>query len=202
MNRRCPRMPRYLLPATTAAVLLATLLAAPLSADDRELYVGLHLGLSGVDVDTSDAFDQVLDGDENSQSYEIGYKFSRYFAVEAGYYDLSEVDGAIRPCAEGVSCSDIPIRGKITAVAAAIVPHYDITGRVRVFAKLGIVSWGADVEDASEDLDVVLADVDEEDVIYGVGAEVQILGRLRAVGRWESIAGDIETISAGIRLAF
>ena len=202
MTRRRSLMPRFLPVATPIALLLATLVSTPAAAADREIYVGFHLGLAGVDINRGDAFDQVLDGDENSLSYDIGYKFNDFLAVEVGYYDLSKVDGAIRPCAEGVSCSDIAIKGKITAYSAAIVPHYDITGRIRVFAKFGIVSWAANVEDAAEDLEITLVDVDDEDLIYGVGVEVQILGRFRAVGRIESIAGDIETVSAGIRMVF
>lgn len=201
MTRRRPTMLRSLLAAAPVALLAATLAPAPASAE-RELYVGFHVGLAAIELDRSAAFDQVLDGDENSVSYDVGYKFNDYLAVEVGYYDLSKVDGAIRPCAEGVSCSDIAIQGKITAYSAAIVPHYDITGRIRVFAKLGLVSWTANVEDTAEDLDVTLLDVDDEDLIYGVGVEVRILGRFRAVGRLESIAGDIETVSAGIRLTF
>ncbi len=202
MTRRRSPMPRFLPVATPIALLLATFAATPAAAADREFYVGFHLGLAGIDIDRRDAFDQVLDGDENSLSYDIGYKLNDFLAVELGYYDLSKVDGAIRPCAEGVPCSDIAIQGKITAYSAAIVPHYDITGRIRVFAKLGIVSWAANVEDATEDLEVTLVDVDDEDLIYGVGVAVQILGRFRAVGRIESIAGDIETVSAGIRMVF
>ena len=202
MTRRRSPLSRFLIVAMPIAALAATLAAAPAAAADREFYVGFHLGLSGIEIDRNDAFNQVLDGDENSLSYDIGYKWNDYLAVEVGYYDLSKVDGAIRPCAEGVSCSDIAIQGKITAYSVAIVPHYDITGRIRVFAKLGLVSWDANVEDAVEDLEVTLVDVNDEDLIYGAGVEVQILGRLRAVGRLESIAGDIETVSAGIRLVF
>ena len=200
-TRPCSWMPR-LLPAAPAAMLLAGALAAPAAAFERELYVGVHLGLAGIDVNRSDAFDQVLDGDENSVSYDLGYKFNEFLAVEVGYHDLSRVDGVIRPCEEGVMCSDIAIQGKITAYSAAIVPHYDLTGRIRVFAKVGLVSWNANVEDAAEDLEVTLVDLDDEDLIYGVGVAVKILGRFSAVGRFESLGGDIETVSAGVRLGF
>lgn len=190
------------LPAAAPVALLLAAFAAPPAAAERELYVGFHFGVTAIDVDRSEAFDQVLDGDENSQTYEVGFKFSRYFAVEAAYHDFSDVDGAIRPCAEGVTCEDIPIQGKISAVSVAIVPQFAITGRIAVFAKVGLVSWDANVEDAADDLDIVLEDTDDEDLIYGVGVEFQLLGRLKLVGRWESIAGDIETLSVGARFGF
>ena len=195
-------MPRFLPAAAPGALALVMLLTATPAAAEREFYVGFHLGRSDVAVNAGDAFDQVLDGDGNSRTYEAGFKFSDYFAVEAAYHDLSEVDGAIRPCAEGVVCSDIPVRGKINVLSLAIVPQYAITSRISVFAKVGIVSWGADLEDALDDFDVALEDLDEEDLVYGVGAEFQLLGRLSLVGRFESIAGDIETISVGARIGF
>ena len=202
MMERRSSMPRFLPALAFSALALVTLLTASPATAERELYVGFHLGRSDVEVNVDDAFDQVLDGDGNSRVYEIGYKLSENFAVEAGYHDLSEVDGAIRPCAEGVACPDIPIRGKINVLSVAVVPQYAITGRISIFAKVGIVSWGADLEDALDDFDVALEDLDEEDLIYGIGAELQLLGRLSLVGRFESIGGDIETLSVGARIGF
>ena len=198
-------MPRFLPAAAPGALALALvmLLTATPAAAEREFYVGFHLGRSDVAVNAGDAFDQVLDGDGNSRTYEAGFKFSDYFRRGGPpTTNLSEVDGAIRPCAEGVVCSDIPVRGKINVLSLAIVPQYAITSRISVFAKVGIVSWGADLEDALDDFDVALEDLDEEDLVYGVGAEFQLLGRLSLVGRFESIAGDIETISVGARIGF
>ncbi len=202
MTRRRFRLPRFLLPAASAALLFTTFAATPPAAAEREIYAGFHLGRSDVAVNAGDALDQVLDGDGNSTIFEVGFKFSDYFAVEAAYHDLSDVDGAVRPCAEGVACSDIPIRGTIDAVSAAIVPRYPITGRISVFAKVGIVSWGANMEDALDDFDVALDDLDKEDLVYGIGAQFQFLGRLSLVGRFESIGGDIETVSVGARIGF
>ncbi len=202
MMERRSSMPRFLLAAAPGALAFAMLLTAAPAAAEREFYVGFHLGRTDVEVNADDALDQILDGDGNSQAYEIGFKFNDNFAVEATYHDLSEVDGAIRPCAEGVPCSDIPIRGKINVLSLAIVPQYPITSRISIFAKIGVVSWGADLEDALDDFDVALDDLDEEDLVYGVGAEFQLLGRLSLVGRFESIGGDIETVSVGARLGF
>lgn len=202
MMERRSSMLRFLPAAAPGALALAMLLAASPATAERQLYAGFHLGRADVEVNAGDAFDQVLDGDGNSRVYEIGFKFNDYLAVEAGYHDLSEVDGAVRPCAEGVPCSDIPIRGKINVLSVAIVPQYAITSRISVFAKVGLVSWGADLEDALDDFDVAFDDLDEEDLVYGVGAEFQLLGRLSLVGRFESIGGDIETVSVGARLGF
>lgn len=202
MMERRSSMPRFLPAAAPGALALVMLLTAFPAAAEREFYLGFHLGRTDVEVNADDALDQILDGDGNSRAYEVGFRFNDNFAVEAAYHDLSKVDGAVRPCAEGVPCSDIPIRGKINVLSVAIVPQYAITGRISIFAKVGIVSWGADVEDALDDFDVTLDDLDEEDLVYGVGAEFQLLGRLSLVGRFESIGGDIETVSVGARVGF
>ena len=202
MMERRSSMPRFLPAAAPGALALVLLLTASPAAAEREFYVGFQVGRTDVEVNVDDALDQVLDGDGNSRVYEVGFKFSDNFAVEAGYHDLSKVDGAVQPCAEGVPCSDIPIRGKINVLSLAIVPQYAVTSRISIFAKVGIVSWGADLEDALDDFDVALDDLDEEDLVYGVGAEFQLLGRLSLVGRFESIGGDIETVSIGARIGF
>ncbi len=189
------------LPAAAALLLGALFGTSPADAQ-RELYVGFHLGRSGVEVETSSALRQVLDGDENSLAYEVGYRLSNLLGFELGYHDLSKVEGLAASCTQDASCSDVPIEGAISAVSVSFVPRYRILGRVSVFAKLGLVAWDAEVDDVRDDLDLVIQDLDEEDVIYGAGVEVQILGALRAVGRWESIGGEIETFSVGVRLSF
>jgi len=202
MTERCSWTNRLLLTATVAGLLAAGLAPAPATAAEREIYVGFHLGRAGVDLDRGTAFDQVLDSDENSVSYEVGYRWSSFLAVELGHHDLSKVDGVIRPCAEGVPCSDIAIEGEVTAWSLAFVPHYELTGRVRLFAKLGIVSWESSAQAVAENLDVTLVDVDDEDVIYGAGVEIRLLGQLKGVARFESIAGDIDSVSVGVRISF
>lgn len=192
------RLPRL---ALSAAALFAVLLAAPSLGQRGDVYIGANFGTAGVETRSTGAFDQIIDGDENSLSYDIGYRFSRHVGIEASYHDLSEVDGSILPCAEGVPCSEIGITSKFSAVSLALVPRYQLVGRVGLFAKIGLVSWEGNVEDAAEDLDVALQDIDQGDTLFAVGADIKLIVGLSAVAKWESL-GDIEVFSAGVRLTF
>ncbi len=187
--------------AGAAAMLLGLLLADPSRAQRGDFYIGGHLGIADVKVRSGGAFDQIVDGDENVLSYEMGYDFSPHIGIEAAYHDLSKVDGAILPCAQDVRCSEIETTTKFTALTLALTPRYPVTGRVSVFAKIGLVAWEGDVENAVENLDVDLDDLDQGDTLIGVGVQVGLISRLDAVTQWQSF-GDIEIVSAGLRLTF
>ena len=201
MTRSRTWTPRFLPLATPIALLMATLAATPAVAERGDFYVGAYFGLADVEVRSSGAFDQIIDGDENALSYEFGYRFHRNVGIEAGYHDLSKVDGSILPCAEGVPCSEIAIRGKFTGLTLAVSPRFEVGGRVGIFARAGLVTWGADIEDAADNLDVAAADLDRGDTIFGFGVDVRIINALSGVAKWESM-GDIELVSVGLRLTF
>ena len=201
MTRRRTWTPRFLLAATPIALLAAALAASPAAAERGDIYVGAYYGLADVEVRSGDAFDQVIDGDENALSYEFGYRFHRNVGVEAGYHDLSKVDGSILPCAEGVPCSEIPIRGKFTGLTLAVAPRFEVAGRVGIFAKAGLVAWDANIDAPGDALDVAVDDLDRGDTIFGFGVDVRIITGLSGVAKWESM-GDIELVSVGVRLTF
>lgn len=189
------------LPAAAPIVLAAALAATPATAERGDIYVGAYFGLADVEVRSGGAFDQILDGDENALSYEIGYRFHPNVGIEVGYHDLSKVDGSILPCAEGVPCAEIAIRGKFTGLTLAVVPSFEIAGRVGVFAKAGLVTWGGELEDAADNIDVVVDDLDRGDTVFGFGVDVRIIGGLSGLAKWESM-GDIELVSVGVRMTF
>ena len=201
MTRRRTWTPRFLLVAAPIALLTAALAATPAAAQRGDVYVSAYFSLADVEVRSSGAFDQIIDGDENALSYEIGYRFHPNVGIEAGYHDLSEVDGSILPCAEGVPCSEIAIRGKFTGLTLAVAPRFEVGGRVGIFARAGLVTWGADIEDAADNLDVAADDLDRGDTIFGFGVDVRIINALSGVAKWESM-GDIELVSVGLRLTF
>ncbi|MDE2849121.1 MAG: outer membrane beta-barrel protein [Acidobacteriota bacterium] len=201
MTRARTWEPRFLPVTTSIALLAAALAATPAAAERGDVYVSAYFSLADVEVRSSGAFDQIIDGDENAVSYELGYRFHPNVGIEAGYHDLSKVDGAILPCAEGVPCSEIAIRGKFTGLTLAIAPRFEVGGRVGIFARAGLVTWGADIEDAADNLDVAVDDLDRGDTIFGFGADIRIIGGLSGVAKWESM-GDIELVSVGLRLTF
>ncbi len=201
MTRRSTWTPRPLLTAMPLALLAAVLAATPASAERGDFYVGAYFGLADVEVRSSAAFDQIIDDDGNALSYEFGYRFHPNVGIEAGYHDLSKVDGSILPCAEGVPCSKVAIKGKFAGLTLAVAPRFEVGGRVGVFAKAGLVTWGASIDDAADNLDLALDDLERGNTIFGFGVDVRIINGLSGVAKWESM-GDIELVSVGIRLTF
>ena len=201
MTRSRTWTPRSLLTATLLALLAAILAATPASAERGDFYVGAYFGLADIEVRSGGAFDQIIDGDENAVSYEFGYRFHPNVGIVAGYHDLSKADGSILPCAEGVPCSEIAIKGKFTGLTLAVAPRFEVAGRVGIFAKAGLVTWGATIEDAADNLDVIVDDLERGDTLFGFGVDVRIINGLSGVAKWESL-GDIELVSVGIRLTF
>ncbi len=197
------RRPGSLVAAVAIALgVSALLLAAPAQAQRGEIHVGAGFGIASVEVRSSGAFDQILDGDENVVFYNAGYRFHPNFAIEASWYDLSQVDGSILPCTRGETCDEVDITGDFSAWSFALVPRYQFVGRVAVFGKVGLVAWDSTVDRRDALDDISFEDLDEGNVMYGVGVEVRLLSSLSAVGAWESLGGDIEIISAGLRLTF
>lgn len=201
MTRRRTSTPRLLPAATPIVLLAAAFAAAPAAAERGDVYVGAYFSLADVEVRSSGAVDQIIDGDENALSFEVGYRFHPNLGIEAGYHDLSKVDGSILPCAQGASCSEVPVEGKFTGVTLALAPRFEIGGRVGVFAKVGLVTWGVSIDDAADDLDVVAEDLERGDTLFGFGVDVRIVSGVSGVAKWESM-GDIELVSAGVRLTF
>ncbi|MEM9409222.1 MAG: hypothetical protein AAGA81_24545, partial [Acidobacteriota bacterium] len=67
-------------------------------AEDRGLYVAAKLGSTDVEAELGDTFDQVIDGDEDSTTFEIGFKVNRFWAVQAGYHDFGNFDASVFGC--------------------------------------------------------------------------------------------------------
>jgi len=102
---------------TESIALLATLLGATSATAiaqsptrPQKFYVGLQLGQSELDRERSD-LNVVFDDRDNAFTLLAGYRFSRFYALEAGYTDLGEFTAEFRnPCpgVPGLVCpSDI-----------------------------------------------------------------------------------------------
>ena len=190
------------MPVTPLAFVVAlTLLTGPAAAqDERGLYLTAKLGSTDVEADIEDVFDQVIDGDEDSTTFEVGYKLNRFFGVQAGYHDLGDfASAAICPECENLT---VPLRAETTAYSIAAVPQTRVFWRLSVFAKVGMAFLDTDLR---TDLGAQSEPVDsfsDEEVIYGAGARFRIFANLSVLAEWEQIGSDIETISVGATLQF
>ena len=188
--------------ALTAAV--ALFFPARARAHDTGLYVSLKLGTTDVDASFGDAFDQVVEGDDESKTVEVGYRWSRYWAIQAGYHDFGEVPGFGTPCPEGAEACipiEVPIESESKAYSIAIVPQLPLGKRLSVFVKVGAVALETDVRGGG-DLVSFAEDFSEEDVIWGAGLRAGVVGPLQLFYEYEGIGDDFETQSFGATWQF
>jgi len=159
------------LPVALSPLLLAAPVAQAANADG--LYLGVGTGFSKLKSDDSDIRDFIesgsenfrVDDDDNVYKAFVGYEYNRFFATEAFYADLGEVN-LIR----GGNVTDL----KSKAYGLNLVGKLPITDWFELFAKAGMAKWETDVRgnlgNTSSDLD----DNDGIDPVYGAGAQLDI----------------------------
>jgi opacity protein-like surface antigen len=180
-------------------------LAGSAQAADRHFYVSAKWGTTDVDGNLSDNFQQIVDGDEDSRAFELGYRFFKFLGIQAGYHDFGNVSGLGQPCSPGADfCPEIllPTEADTTAYSIAVVPRLPLIGTLSLFGKIGIARWESEVRAAFADDGGVFGDFDDEDLIYGAGLRAALIGPLSIYGEYEKIGDLIETIAFGATLTF
>jgi hypothetical protein len=146
-----------------AAVATALGLAATTAqAADNGIYLGASVGQSGVEFD--DSFEgQNLSFDASSTGFKAiaGWRFLDWLAVEGNYVDLGTGDDRV---------AGTKIESDINGFSVAAVGFLPV-GPVDLFARLGAITWNADVDVPS----LGLGDSDDgTDLTYGVGAQFRV----------------------------
>lgn len=115
------------------------------AADDSGWYVGANAGQSRADIDEEKISRALLGAgfatnsitsDERDLGYKLfgGYQFSRYFALEGGYFDLGEFSYQANTTPSGTLRGDIELKG-INFDAIGILPFTD---RFSAFGRVGV----------------------------------------------------------------
>jgi hypothetical protein len=190
--------------ALCAAAALAVALPAPGAAHESGLYVSLKLGTTDVDAEFGDAFDKIIDGDDDSKTIEAGFRLGRYWAIQGGYHDFGEAPGFGTPCRDDVEVCipvDVPLAAETTAYSLALVPQLPLGQRLSVFAKIGAIALESEVRDADGTRDF-FEDFSEEDVLWGAGLRLQIIGPIQLFYEYEGVGEEFETQSFGATWQF
>jgi len=175
--------------------------AVTASAIENGFYIGGSIGGSSLEVRDFDDELGDLRFSEGDTAYKLfgGFRFLNFLAVEAGYVDLGNpkdivglVDGDPLEVQIGVTGWD--------AFAVGLLP----LGPVDLFAKVGVVSWDADIRAALDD--ITDSDTDSgTDAVYGLGVALR-LGNVafRAEGEQFDIgdADDVYMFSVGATFTF
>ncbi|MDX1383084.1 MAG: outer membrane beta-barrel protein [Thermoanaerobaculia bacterium] len=192
------------MPAPARFVLLLLTLALPAAAAEPGLYASFKLGTTDLEASFGGAFDQVIDGDDDSQAIEVGYRFSRHWAVQAAYHELGTVPGTATPCDPQGVCQPVvtPIAADSTAFSIAAVPQLPLGKRLSLFGKVGVAFWESDVGPTGAPATEPIPGASGEDLIWGAGVRLAIFGPLELFYEYEGIGDDFETQAFGATFQF
>jgi len=140
----------------------------PAAAADNGFYVGASIGGSSVDVTDFDDELGDLDFSDGDAAYKLfaGYRLMSFFGVEAGYVDLGSPSDTVG------DLNDVNVEIGVNGWDAFAVGFLPI-GPVDVFAKVGLISWDADIRAAFSD--IVEHDSDSgTDATWGAGVALRL----------------------------
>lgn len=159
------------------------------SDNSRGFYIGAGVGQFNVEIDdvddTNDAIER-LDDDDNSWKAFVGYRFSKYFAIEGAYIDFGEASESTT--AAGSS-------GDYSVSLAGLAPYVIGTiplGPVELFGKVGYYFYDVDVSADLDDLggDVFNSSDSGNDLLYGFGVGATFFTHLHARLEYEKLEAD------------
>lgn len=151
---------------TFCLVAILAVAAIPAAAADNGFYLGASIGGSSIKVSDFDEELGELNFSDGDFAYKLfaGYRLMSFFGVEAGYVDLGNPSDAVG--------DDINVKIGVNGWDAFAVGFLPI-GPVDVFAKLGLISWDADIRAAFEN--IVEHDSDDgTDVVWGLGVALHL----------------------------
>jgi len=179
-------------------IVIATLLIIELSVTAQaDVYIGVGVGSAAYKVDLG------VDGnfEENSTGTKLygGYAFNKYFAAEAAIYNFAEASITafeVSPGGSVVTGASASMKG----VGAYAVAMYPASKKFNLMAKLGALSWKAELGANGNS-----RTNDSTDVAYGLAASYAFTKQLLAVAEWESFNTDnpeLSMFSIGFRFNF
>ena len=188
--------------ATTLAV--ALLLAAPTDARAFGFYMTGSLGEAAADSSFGDSFQRVIDGEDSSWSAGFGLQLNRYIDFQLEYHDLGEVPGFAGPCPAGAGCLApvSPIVIDSTALSLSVLPTIEVTERIKLFAKLGVVTRESSVSDLVDRAESLADDFDDEELLYGAGVRVRLVGPLGAFVQYQRFGDAFDEVAVGATLGY
>ena len=207
--------------SVTLGMVAFTVIATPFAmADDSGLYVGGNIGQSRATIDeeritnglTGAGFTTTgFEDDNRDLGFKLfgGYQFNKYFALEAGYFDLGKFDFTSTGVPAGTLSGNIEIKG-VNLDAVGILP---ITEKFSAFGRVG--ANYAKVEDSfvgGGSLTVLNPNPTKRDTNYKLGLGLQYAFNDALAMRVEAERyriddavgndGDIDLISAGLVFRF
>ena len=180
-------------------ILTGVISVASTSVSVAEPYIGLGIGAAFYKADLTGLGDGELDESGTGTKVYAGYSFNNYFSVEASIYNFAEASagGLESSPGSGVFNSAEASMDGVGVYAAGIYP---ITREVNVMAKLGVLSWDADLR-----VNETSGSSDGTDVAVSLAASFAFTRELLATAEYEFFDSDnpeLSMFSAGFRYNF
>ncbi len=182
-----------------AIISLFTLItsAAVTTTATAEPYVGFGIGSAMYEADLTALGGGQFDDDGTGTKLYGGYSFNKYFAAEASVYNFAEASIGAFEVTPGVFASaSVSMKG----VGAYAVGMYPVTKNINLMAKLGVLSWDADLS-----VNTTTATNDGTDAAYALAASYAFTKELLVTAEWESFDSDnpeLSMFSLGFRFNF
>jgi OOP family OmpA-OmpF porin len=180
-------------------ITILTILSAGLStAASAEPYVGLGIGTAAYKADLTALGGGNIDDNGTGTKLYGGYSFNKYFAAEAAIYNFAEASvGAVETSPGGsIVSASVSMKG----AGAYAVAMYPVTKKFNLMAKLGVLSWDADLR-----VNNTSGSNDGTDAAYALAASYAFTKQLLVTAEWESFDSDnpeLSMFSVGFRFNF
>ena len=142
-----------------AALILASGIAVAQDDNTDGFYLGGGFGDFQAQIDELDDIDDAIedfDTDESASKYFFGYRFNRFFGVQADLYDLGDSETTLL---------GQTISAETDAFGASVVGTLPIAF-IELFARVGIISY--DLEVTTRNFSDRI-DSSDEDIVYSAG---------------------------------
>ncbi len=154
----------------------ATLLCTPDA--HAGFLVGASVGQAGVEIDDSSSD---FDEDDTGFSARVGYRFLKFFGVEAGYVDFGKPEGDVG--------NNVNLEADATGFDIYAVGIIPIT-RLEIFGKVGYFQWDFDTDISSGSS----PSGDGNDLSYGVGIGLHVVGPFHVRAEYEVFQVDVDDV--------
>lgn len=182
----------------TLGLMAATAQAAPASPG---WYLGVDAGRSELTVAGRSALFPEPQADQSDTAFALhgGYRFTRYFAVEASYADLGTFDYTVE-CPAVCIPEAFPrqVDASIDRLDVALLGIVPFSERAEVYARVGMAQTQVDVTVTSMLEGTRGRSSDSSDVVYGLGLRVHFDAPWSLRLQWERSEADIDASSADV----
>ena len=176
---------------------IASVLLAVATSVIAEPYVGIGIGSASYKADLTSLRGGNIDDNGTGTKLYGGYSFNKYFAAEAAIYNFAEASvGAVETINGDLLGGSVSMKG----VGAYAVGMYPVSKKVNLMAKLGVLSWEADLQVNND-----TATNDGTDVAYALAASYGFTKELLVTAEWEFFDSDnpeLSMLSLGFRFNF